>query len=249
MKILLLDIETAPHKVYSWGLYNQDINPDNVIEQGYTLCWAAKWHGKSKVFFDSIHKSRRKGMIKRIYDLMDEADAVVHYNGTKFDVPTLNHEFLYDGLSPPSSYAEIDLLKTARRRFRLPSNKLDYVAQYLGLGSKVKHMGLQLWHDCMDGCPKAWKVMERYNKKDVTLLEDVYDTLLPWVQGHPNWGHYVDLGGDKDGICRNCGSDRIKKNGIEKKTVVPYQRYKCTNCGTPLRGRTGLKDERRPTTV
>ena len=195
--------------------------------------------------FDSVHHSKRKQMIRGIYDLLEEADAVIHYNGTKFDIPTLNHEFLFDGLPPPSSYSEIDLLKTARKRFRLPSNKLDYVAQYLGLGGKVKHMGMQLWHDCMDGDPKAWKIMERYNKKDVTLLEDVYNALLPWIQNHPNWGHYED--GQKV-TCAKCGSDKVKKDGVERKTTVPYQRYKCLNCGSPLKGRKGLPDEPRPTT-
>lgn len=183
-------------------------------------------------------------MIREIYDLLEEADAVIHYNGTKFDIPTLNHEFLYDNLPPPSSYSEIDLLKTARQRFRLPSNKLDYVAQYLGLGGKVKHMGLQLWHDCMDGCPKAWRIMERYNKKDVTLLEDVYNQLLPWVKQHPNWGHWVD----DDLTCAKCGSTDVKKNGLERRTIVPYQRYKCKSCGSPLKGRLAVANVPKPTT-
>ena len=244
MKILLLDIETAPHKVYSWGLWNQDINPDNILEQGYTLCWAAKWYGKRKVMFDSVHKSKRKQMVRGIYDLVNEADAVVHYNGTKFDMPTLNHEFLYDGLDPPSSYAEIDLLKTARKRFRLPSNKLDYVAKYLGCGTKLKHLGMEMWRDCMEGCPKAWAVMERYNKRDVTLLEDVYKALLPWIPNHPNWGHYVD--GKR--VCSKCGSTRVKLDGIERRTLVPYQRMRCLKCRSPLKGRTMMPDEIKPST-
>ena len=184
-------------------------------------------------------------MVKQIYNLICEADAIVHYNGTKFDMPILNQEFLFDSLDPPSSYSDIDLLKTARKRFRLPSNKLDYVARYLGLGSKIKHMGMSLWHDCMDGCPKSWAVMKRYNKQDVNLTEKVYDVLLPWIDNHPNWGHYVD--GNKV-ICRNCGSDRVIKNGIEKKTLVPYQRYRCRNCGAPLKGRKMLKDQPQPST-
>lgn len=182
-------------------------------------------------------------MIREIYDLIEQADAVVHYNGTKFDIPTLNHEFLFDGLSPPSSYSEIDLIKTARQRFRLPSNKLDYLAQYLGLGGKVKHMGMQLWHDCMDGDQKAWKIMERYNKKDVTLLEDVYNVLLPWIKSHPNWGHYAE----GQITCAKCGSSDVKKNGVERSTVTPYQRFKCNSCGSPLKGRNAI-DAPRPTT-
>lgn len=199
------------------------------------------------MLFDSVHRSPRKKMIRGIYDLLQEADAVIHYNGTKFDIPTLNHEFLYDGLPPPSSYSEIDLLKTARKRFRLPSNKLDYVAQYLGLGGKVKHMGMQLWHDCMEGDDKAWKLMERYNKKDVTLLEDVYNALLPWIPQHPNWGHYVEEEEDSP-VCSKCGSKNVKKDGKEKRTLVPYQRYRCKDCHSPLKGRRGLHNEPRPST-
>ncbi len=240
MRILTADLETAPHRVYSWGLWNQDINPDNIIEQGYTLCWAAKWHGQKKVMFSSLHETSRKKMIKQIYELICEADAVVHYNGTKFDMPILNQEFLFDSLDPPSSYANIDLLKTARKQFRLPSNKLDYVARYLGLGSKTKHKGMSLWHDCMAGCPKAWAIMKRYNKQDVNLTEKIYDVLLPWIDNHPNWGHYVN---GKKLVCKNCGSDRVKKNGIENKTIVPYQRYRCKACGKPLQGRTKLLED------
>ncbi len=40
-KILLLDIETAPHRVYAWGLWGQDIYLDQIEAPGYTLCWAA----------------------------------------------------------------------------------------------------------------------------------------------------------------------------------------------------------------
>ena len=42
-KILLLDIETAPAKVYSWGLFQQDHGINQVVEDGYMLCWCAKW--------------------------------------------------------------------------------------------------------------------------------------------------------------------------------------------------------------
>jgi len=196
--------------------------------------------------FNSVHETSRKKMVKQIYNLICEADAVCHYNGTKFDMPILNQEFLFDSLDPPSSYTDIDLLKTARKRFRLPSNKLDYVARYLGLGSKTKHMGMEMWRDCMDGCPKAWKVMQRYNKQDVRLLEQVYDVLLPWIPNHPNWGHYVD---SEAVVCRNCGSEKVKKDGWERKTIVPYQRYRCLDCGTPLKGRKKVTSMPQPSTV
>jgi len=208
------------------------------------MCWAAKWLGEKKVKFSSIHQATRADMIDEIYDLLEEADAVVHWNGTKFDIPTLNSEFLADRLDPPSSYAEIDLLKTARQRFRLPSNKLDYVARYLEMDGKIKHMGMQLWHDCMANDKKAWRLMKRYNKRDVTLLEDIYHVLLPWIRNHPNMGHFVDT---SDISCAKCGSKEVIKNGREIRTIVPYQRYKCIDCGSPLKGRLAIAGHR-PTT-
>ena len=44
-------------------------------------------------------------------------------------------------------------------------------------------------------------------------------------------------------ICVNCGSRHLKKNGVETKTSNPYQRYRCLDCGTALRGRLGTGGE------
>ena len=237
MKILHLDIETAPNKVYTWGLWQQNVSINQIVEAGYTLCWAAKWHGKKGMMFNSIHKSSEKEMLEEIFELLSEADAVVHYNGTKFDIPTLNKEFVINGMGVPTPFHQIDLLKTARHRFRFPSNKLDYVAQALGLGAKVKHIGMELWNQCMAGDDKSWKQMEKYNKQDVVLLEEVYNELLPWIKNHPN--HALFKTADRP-ICPNCGGTHLHKKGVETTSTMMYQRYKCVDCGTPIRGRTNV---------
>lgn len=187
--------------------------------------------------FDSVHDSKPEKMVSRVHALLDEADVVCHYNGKKFDIPTLNREFLLYGLDPPSQFKQLDLLQTTRQQFRFPSNKLDYVSQQLGIGSKTKHMGMEMWRDCMDGCDKAWKTMKRYNMQDVRLTEKYYKRLLPWIKNHPNWGVYLDA--DRP-TCRNCGSQKVVKKGVERTNTLIYQRYKCTDCGTPLRGRKRL---------
>lgn len=238
MKLLLLDIETAPNKVYSWGLYDQDIHIDQIVEPGYTLCWAAKWLHSKTVAFDSVHHSSPKKMAKGIHKLVNEADAVVHYNGRKFDMPHLKREWLLYSMEPPDKYADIDLLSVVRKEFKFSSNKLDYVAQQLGLGEKVKHKGMALWKECMDGCPKAWATMKRYNIQDVRLLERVYDKLLPWISNHPNWGLYVDA--DRP-TCRKCGSHKVAKVGVERTATQTYQRYRCLDCRAPLRGRARVR--------
>ena len=179
MKILLLDIETAPHVAHVWGLWQQNVGLPQILDAGYVMCWAAKWVGEEEVFFDSIHRNDPVSMLSNIHDLLDQADAVVHYNGKKFDIPTLNKEFLLYRFSPPAPYKQIDLLQVARSQFKFPSNKLDYVAQALEVGKKTKHAGHELWIGCMNNDPDSWEKMEEYNTNDVILLENVYFALLP----------------------------------------------------------------------
>lgn len=235
MKILLLDIETQAATAKVWSLFKTTISINQIVEPGYTICFAAKWLDDKRVIYDGLNIATEQEMIEHAWQLLDEADAIVHYNGTKFDMPTLNREFVRLGMEPPSPYHNIDLLKTVRQQFRFQSNKLDYVAQQLGLGSKVKHTGMDLWRGCEDGDLKAWKLMEKYNIQDVRLLEDLYKELLPWIKNHPNHALYVET--DRP-ICCNCGSHHVVKKGLEHTLTQSYQRYKCKDCGTPLRGRT-----------
>ena len=43
MRILYLDIETAPNEGKFWGLFKQNIGTNQITKPGYTLCFAAKW--------------------------------------------------------------------------------------------------------------------------------------------------------------------------------------------------------------
>ena len=232
MKILLLDIETAPNLVHVWGLWQQNVGLPQIIDAGYVLSWAAKWLGEDEVMFASTYDTGHKRMLKKIHTLLDEADAVVHYNGTKFDIPTLNKEFLMYDLDPPSPTKNIDLLRTARGQFKFPSNKLDYIAQALGLGKKVKHIGHELWIKCMENDPVAWDQMKEYNIHDVVLLEKVYWKFLPWIKGHINYS----LVESNSFVCPKCGSTHYHRRGFLFTQACKYQRYKCLDCGGWFRG-------------
>ena len=226
MKILVLDIETSPHTGFHWGLWQQNISINQLIEASTVLCWAAKWVGEKKVHFASIMESSHKQMIKEVHKLIDEADAVITYNGRRFDMPTLNREFLLHKLPPPSPYKDIDLLQTARSKFKFASNKLDYIAQELGVGQKTSHEGMPLWIECMSKNPKAWKLMKKYNCNDVILTEQVYEKLKGWIQIHPNHNVY------SDGIvCMNCGSKKLQRRGTSRTLAKTYVRVQCQSCG------------------
>lgn len=244
MRVLLLDIETAPHVGYVWGLWQQNIGLSQLLESGYVLCWSAKWLGEDEIAFDSVYRSKPKAMLKRIYTLLNEADAVIHFNGTKFDIPVLNKEFLLKRMTPPAPYRQIDLYLTVKSRFRFASNKLDYVAQQLGVGKKHKHEGFELWVKCMNNDPDAWATMEEYNKQDVVLLEKVYEILKPWIKNHPNVSLYTT---DGEHSCPVCGNMHVHRRGFAYTATGRYQRYQCRDCGHWSRARTGV--EARPELV
>lgn len=234
MKILHLDIETAPNLAYVWGLWKENIPTARIVNNGYVLSWAAQWEGSREVMFDSIHKSKPKMMLKRVHKLLDQADVVVHYNGKSFDIPTLNKEFITHGFNPPSPYKQIDLLQVVRETFRFPSNKLDYVLQTLKLGRKVRHPGFEMWVKCMAGDEKSWAIMERYNKRDVTETAKLYRRLRPWIKGHPNHAAY-NGGGAK---CPHCGSTKYHRRGYAVVRQRKYPRFQCQSakCRAWFRG-------------
>lgn len=239
MNILLLDIETAPNLAYVWGLWQQNIATNQIEASSYVLCWTAKWHGQDKVHFDSIKRSGQLRMLTRIHTMLDRADVVVHYNGKKFDIPTLNKEFLLNKMAPPAPYKQVDLLRVCKQAFRFESNKLDYVSQYLKIGQKVRHEGHELWVKCMRGDREAWKRMEAYNRQDVILLEKLYHELLPWIDKHPNRATFEDVQ-----CCTNCGSEEFQRRGYAVTRMMKYARYQCKNCGSWFRGNKAIS---RPT--
>ena len=230
-KILLLDIETAPNRAYVWGMWKQNINPDWIDANGYVLCWTAKWLGDSEVKFQRLKNKNHKALLYPIHRMLGEAQAVIHYNGSSFDIPTLNKEFLIHGFKPPSPYKQIDLLRTMREGFRFPSNKLDYICKTLSIGEKLRHEGPQLWLDCMDDKKDAWKRMEDYNRRDVVLLENLYTRMLPWIKGHPN---RAAMSGDM--VCPSCGSTDYRQDKTYLAVQLKYKRYSCGGCGGWFRG-------------
>jgi len=202
------------------------------------ICFAAQWVGEKEVIFYSEFHHTRDAMVKAAWDLLSEADAIITYNGNSFDIPHLNREFLLAGMPPPAPYASIDLYRTVRKQFKNASNKLDWVAQQLGVGAKVSHSGFQLWLDCLKRDPKAWEDMRRYNIGDIKITLAVYKKVLPWITAHPSVPMYA---GQREG-CPNCGSMKHTREGYSYTATSTFQRFRCANpkCRKWYRGSTRL---------
>lgn len=233
MRILMLDVETAPNTAYVWGLWKQNVSVSQLTDSSFVMCWAAKWLGDDAIMYADFRDGKKR-MLREIHALLSKADAVVHYNGRRFDIPTLNKEFLEAGMKPPAGYKQIDLLDTAKKEFRFPSNKLEYVARALKLEGKRKHEGFELWVKCMAKDAEAWNIMEEYNKQDVLVLENVYKHFLPWIKGHPNVALHD---GTEDASCPRCGSHSLRKEGFAYTKASRFQRFQCRDCGAWSRSR------------
>jgi hypothetical protein len=228
LKILNIDIETRPALAYVFDLKTRYISPANIVEPKSMLCFAAKWVDEPRVFFYSTWGDGRAKMIGRVWQLLDEADAVLHYNGQSFDVPHINTEIAQERLLPPSPFKQIDLYRTATRHFGLMSYRLDEVAKTFGTARKVSHEGIGLWHKVLQGDVAAQADMETYNRGDVWANEDLYNLLLPWITQHPN----VALYDGQARACPKCGGVNLQKRGYAYTGAGVFQRYRCNGCGS-----------------
>jgi len=237
LKVLFLDIETSPNLGWCWGKYEQNII--KFEQESYMLCFTAKWLGSKEVItfglddFPAYKKDKKNDseLVKKLWELLDEADIVVAHNGDSFDIKKTNARFLMNGLGPPSPFRSIDTKKVAKKYFLLNSNKLDDIGKNLNVGKKLSTGGFKLWLGCMDGNETCWKKMKKYNKQDVVLLEDVYLKLRPWINPHPNVGINICKHS-----CNNCGGSRLQRRGFSYSRQVKYQRFQCTSCGAWKQG-------------
>ena len=246
-KILYVDLEASPNIADVWRLWDNNVGLDQLRESTRVIGFAAKFQDERRVKFyaeydfETRARTGQRAMIERAWELYDQADVVVSYNGDRYDHLHFAREWVEAGITPPSPFKSIDLCKVVKRRFKFPSNKLDYVAGRLLGEGKVKNGGHSLWRRCLDADVdpvvrhQAWREMERYCKKDVALLPALHGVLVPWING-PHMGLLSGVEGDS---CK-CGSVNLEKRGTAFTSVSAFQQYRCRDCGAWPRGSKAL---------
>jgi hypothetical protein len=233
-KVLILDIETTPIISYTWGLFDQNVALNQVIEDWSILSWAAKWLDSDKVFYSDTRNEKNprndKNLLKEIWKLLDQADIVVGQNSTAFDIKKLNARFILNGMNPPSSFRQIDTMRIAKRHFKFTSNKLEYMSKNL-CEEHVKltqrqFNGFDLWKACLAKNTKAFQELEAYNIEDVLATEELLKKLMPWNKSI-NFDVYNE---SFENIC-TCGNSRFSKKGYVYSNLAKYERFVCTKCG------------------
>lgn len=234
-KILALDIETLPAVAVTFSLFKPIFSPEHIMEHprlgGFSYQWS-HWK-KPKWSSEYHHPEGRKGMLKLLRDLLDEADVVLHYNGQSFDIPWIRGELMLEGFEPPSPVQQIDLYRHLKRNSKFISGKLDYAAQRLLEDRKEDHSGISMWIGCLQGKRRDWDQMRKYALKDTELLFPLYERVRPYIESqHPN----MALLRGKAMACTKCGSSNVQRQGVRFTQAGKFQRYLCRDCHSWFRG-------------
>lgn len=204
-KRLFFDIETSPNIGFFWSSgYKQTINPDNIIKERAIICICYKWEGENKTYSLTWDKNQDdKEMLVNFIEVANEADELVGHNGDKFDLAWIRTRCLYHNIFMFPNYTTIDTLTQARSKFRFNSNRLNYIAKFLGIGEKI-NTSFNLWTDIvLNDDREKLKEMVEYCKHDVELLEQVFNKMNTHIAAKTHFG--VLNGGEKYS-CPSCGS-------------------------------------------
>ncbi len=210
MRRLYLDLETSPNVGFFWSAgYRVDISHEQIIHERRIITAAWKWEDNKKVYSLDWGKDRDdENLVKELIPVMNDADEIVAHYGSGFDVPWVRTRAMYHGVIAPI-WKVVDTKSWSSGYFLLNSNKLDYLAKYLDIGTKIR-TEYDLWKDATMGNAKTAKAaldkMVRYNKHDVELLEPVYEKLSLYCPLHTHAG--VLAGGEK-WSCQKCASERV----------------------------------------
>lgn len=217
--------------VYTWAIGRKvSLSHDNILSDPRIICIGYKWEdGPVRALTWDRDKCDR-AMLSELVKVLMRADEVIAHNGDRFDVPWIRTRCAFHRIPIPHQLPTVDTLKQARRGFRFPSNRLDYLGKYMGVGRKVETGGFGLWKSVMDGDRQALRDMVEYCKRDVELLQEVHHALYAYAKPTTHIG--VSVGGYKH-WCPSCGSDNVKSNAnrrVSAQGVVKVQ-MKCLECG------------------
>jgi hypothetical protein len=141
-------------------------------------------HGKGKEpvwhEFDLTQSSRwpdvrtdDSELAAKVIEVLSSADVLYAHNGKDFDLRFLNSISLKYNL-PRIRAKLIDPVQIARRQYRIGSNALGSLANFLGLQESKMPVAPDTWrYALMDNDPESWQILRERCKSDVRLLNQV----------------------------------------------------------------------------
>lgn len=118
-------------------------------------------------------RSNDAELVAKILSVLGECDLLIGHNSRWFDIPYLNSVALKFGM--PRLYKKlIDPVQIARRTYRLGSNSLSSVADFLGLEEKKMPVEVDVWRRALlDDDGGAWDTLKERCESDVRVLSEI----------------------------------------------------------------------------
>lgn len=228
---LFFDIETSPNIGLFWEAgYKKNIDHSNIIKERAIICICYKFEDEKEVgYLTWDSKQSDKKLLEKFIPIANSADELIGHNSDNFDLKWVRTRCLFHKIDMFPNYTTIDTLKVSRNKFRFNSNKLDYIAKFLGMGQKIK-TEFGLWKDIVLNKDKvAMTKMVKYCQQDVKLLEKVFKEFNNHILSKTHYG--VIFGNDR-GSCPECGSDDLHRN-CSRVLASGLKRiqYHCNTCG------------------
>lgn len=258
-KIILFDIETIPNLKVALEVWCQLGSwPGRTMKAQVTslACVGYKYLGHKATYClnawdypawdNDVNDDER--LTREIHKVMSQADAVITHNGKRFDWKYLQTKFIKYDLPPLVNIKHVDTCQLAKKHLFMFNNKLDNLGQYFVKDKKLENGGWKLWVKTHARKKTYQKLMTKYCKQDVVLLEKLFEKLRPFAGNLPNMNLHrtqkqID---DQLWVCPSCGSQDYNYDGWAHTKTKSYRRMRCKNCHSVSRFDA---NERNPRTV
>lgn len=174
-------IDGRPIRIAVWDLETTGLNSDF----GYILTSGIRDFRTGKVTMLRIDDKRNpdktsdKWVVKETIKILDSYDLIITWYGIKFDHPFLDTRAALHKLKFQDRNYRRDLWYSSRSRFKLRSNRLAVVGEFLFGKSGKNSITPKYWNKAIRGEKEGMDYVAHHNYLDLLETAKVYKRMMP----------------------------------------------------------------------
>lgn len=124
-----------------------------------------------------------KELVKQTTALVRSHDVIVAHNGSRFDIPMLRTRALRWHLTPLKDVKLVDPCSIAWRKFKLRSNSLGRIADFVGIKDKKTPLDMSIWMEVMlNGDAAGMQKIVEHCEADIRVLSGILAFVKPYIK-------------------------------------------------------------------